>query len=288
MSIHVENAIILAAGFATRFVPFSLEFPKGLTVVKGEVLIERQIRQLQEAGIMEIIIVTGYKKEKFDYLREKFSVTLVENFDYAARNNHSSIYAARNYLKNTYICSSDNYFSQNPFQSREEDSFYSGVFADGPTEEWCITTDEHQLIADVSIGGHNSWYMLGHVFWSRSYSEQFLSLLEKEYYSPDITNDLWEHIYLRHIEALPMYLKTYPDKIIYEFDSLEELRQFDVNCDAQNPTKAFQFITNQLSCLSKDICNLKPINGESNKPGFSFTYGDLSYLYQEYTLTKIF
>ena len=40
----VDNAIILAAGMSTRFVPISYEFPKGLTVVKGEVLIERQIR----------------------------------------------------------------------------------------------------------------------------------------------------------------------------------------------------------------------------------------------------
>ena len=40
----VQNAIILAAGMSTRFIPFSYEKPKGLTVVKGEVLIERQIK----------------------------------------------------------------------------------------------------------------------------------------------------------------------------------------------------------------------------------------------------
>lgn len=39
----VENAVILAAGMSTRFVPFNFEKPKGLLSVKGEVLIERQI-----------------------------------------------------------------------------------------------------------------------------------------------------------------------------------------------------------------------------------------------------
>ena len=59
----VENAIILAAGLSSRFAPISYEKPKGLLRVRGEVLIERQIRQLQEMGISNITIVVGYKKE---------------------------------------------------------------------------------------------------------------------------------------------------------------------------------------------------------------------------------
>ena len=35
----VDNAVILAAGAATRFIPLSLEQPKGLYEVKGERLI---------------------------------------------------------------------------------------------------------------------------------------------------------------------------------------------------------------------------------------------------------
>ena len=67
----VDNAVIMAAGMSTRFVPISLEKPKGLLVVKNEVLIERQIEQLQEAGIRDIVIVLGYKKEAFFYLESK-------------------------------------------------------------------------------------------------------------------------------------------------------------------------------------------------------------------------
>ena len=40
----VDNAIILAAGTASRFAPLSYETPKGLIEVKGEVLIERQFK----------------------------------------------------------------------------------------------------------------------------------------------------------------------------------------------------------------------------------------------------
>ena len=59
----VDNAIIMAAGTASRFAPLSYEKPKALIEVRGEVLIERQIRQLREAGIKEIVVVTGFKAE---------------------------------------------------------------------------------------------------------------------------------------------------------------------------------------------------------------------------------
>ena len=47
MSYRVENAVIMAAGLSSRFAPISYEKPKALICVRGEILIERQIRQLQ-------------------------------------------------------------------------------------------------------------------------------------------------------------------------------------------------------------------------------------------------
>ena len=85
-----RNAIIISAGTSSRFVPLSYEIPKGLLEVKGEILIERQIRQLNEAGIKDITIVVGYMAEKFTYLCEKYGVQLVINEDYLRYNNTSS------------------------------------------------------------------------------------------------------------------------------------------------------------------------------------------------------
>lgn len=61
----VDNAVIMAAGMSSRFAPLSYEKPKGLMLVKGEILIEREIKQLQAAGITDITVVIGYMKEKF-------------------------------------------------------------------------------------------------------------------------------------------------------------------------------------------------------------------------------
>ena len=159
MSFKVDNAIIMAAGTASRFAPLSYERPKALIEVKGEVLIERQIRQLKEAGVPEIIIVTGYKSEQFEYLKEKFGVRLIKNEDYLTRNNNASIYVAKDHIKNTYICSSDNYFSENPFESEVDDSYYAAIYAEGDTKEWCMTEGADGYISGVTVGGRDAWFI---------------------------------------------------------------------------------------------------------------------------------
>lgn len=100
---RVDNAIIMAAGMGTRFAPLSYEKPKALLKVKGEVVIERQIRQLQEAGIKDITVVVGYMKEKMYYLAEKFNVNIVVNEDYYRYNNTSTLMRVLDKLSNTYI-----------------------------------------------------------------------------------------------------------------------------------------------------------------------------------------
>lgn len=112
----------MAAGTSSRFAPLSYEKPKGLLMVKGEILIERQIRQLQEAGISNIIVVVGYMAELFEYLKDKFGVKIVLNEDYNRYNNTSSVIRVIDELENTFLCSSDNYFPNNVFIGKPKDT----------------------------------------------------------------------------------------------------------------------------------------------------------------------
>ena len=146
----VDNAVILAAGLSSRFAPISYERPKGLLKVRGEILIERQIEQLQAVGIRDIVVVVGYKKESFFYLEDKYGVKIVVNREYASRNNNSSLMLVREILDNTYICSSDNYFEENPFESHVWKAYYSAEYAEGFTKEWCIKTGSHDRITKAT------------------------------------------------------------------------------------------------------------------------------------------
>ncbi|MBQ9265047.1 MAG: NTP transferase domain-containing protein [Clostridia bacterium] len=226
---RIDNAIILAAGMSTRFVPFNYEKPKGLLEVKGEVLIERQICQLREKGIEEIIIVVGHMKEQFEYLVEKYGVILVETDDYATKNNHASVYAARDYLKNTIITSSDLYFTENIFQTYAYDAYYCTIFIPGKTAERGVETDDDDRILDTFYGDkcYDIWVTLGYAFFSKRFSENFLKIMEKEFELPETANKFWADIQDEHLEELYMYAKRIDSSVIHEFDSLEELREFD-------------------------------------------------------------
>ncbi len=227
MTHTVDNAIIMAAGLSSRFTAQSGGIPKGLVKAKGEVLLERQICQLLEAEIPEIYLVLGYKAESYQYLQDIFPVKFIYNTDYVTRNNNGSIYAARKFLRNSYICSADNYFAENPFEKELQDSYYAAVYADGETEEWCLSLDEDDYIKEVTTGGSNSWYMLGHVFWNQDFSRRFLAILEEEYHLEKTRPLLWEAIFREHLDTLKMKARKYPPGIIYEFDTVDDLCAFD-------------------------------------------------------------
>ena len=284
----VDNAIIMAAGTASRFAPLSYEKPKALIEVRGEVLIERQIRQLREAGIEEVIVVTGYKAEQFEYLKDKYGVILINNPYYLTRNNNSSIYAAREYIKNSYICSSDNYFITNPFESDVDESYYAAVYIEGETGEWCIS-EEDGLIKDVKVGGRDSWVMLGHVFWSESFSRSFLHILEDEYEWPETADKLWETIYIEHINELPMKIRKYPSDFIFEFDTLDELRCFDDSYINNTRSEILTKIAGELGVEEKEIRSVKAFKDKDNAAaGFTFETGKkYKYYYKTETMEEL-
>ena len=279
-SYKVENAVIMAAGLSSRFAPISYEKPKGLLKVKGEVLIERQIRQLQEAGISDITVVVGYKKEHFFYLEREFGVSIVVNEEYASRNNNSSLMKVRHKLGNTFICSSDDYFTENPFEPYVYKAYYASVFVEGETKEWCIKPGTGDRIESVTVGGRDSHIMLGHVYFDRVFSRSFVRILEEEYDLPDTADKLWEEIYVDHIKELDMVLRPYREGVIHEFDSLDELREFDPYFLSNVDSEVFDNIVAVLGCDKEDIHDVYPLKQGLTNLSCHFAVGDEEYVYR--------
>lgn len=290
MTATKRNAIIMAAGTASRFVPLSAERPKGLLEVKGEILIERQIRQLQEAEISDITIVVGYKAEMFEYLKEKFGVTIVLNEDYYRYNNTSSVIRVLDKLGNTYICSSDNYFPENVFMEKPTQSYYSALYAEGVTGEYCLTLDSEDNIKEVSVGGHDAWYMIGHVYFSEDFSKAFKQLLAAEYEKEETKQGYWEDVYIRFINQLPfMQVHRYQEHDIEEFDSIDELRLFDESYINDTRSSVVKTIARELNCTEAELSQFSRIKHEGDYLLFTFQKGADTYRYneQEKTITKI-
>ena len=276
----VENAVIMAAGLSSRFAPISYEKPKGVLRVRGEVLVERQIEQLRAAGIEDITVVVGYKKEYFFYLASKYGVRIVVNPEYGRRNNNSSLMVVSEMLGNTYVCSSDDYFTENPFEPYVYRAYYAGQYQEGATKEWCMRLGSKDRIDAVTIGGSDAWYMMGHVYFDRAFSKRFVEILEREYDLPQTADKLWEQIYIEHIDELDMVCRKYDSGIIHEFDSLDELREFDPFFLENVDSEVFENIVSVLGCEKSDVHDVYPLKQGITNLSCHFAVGGEEYVYR--------
>ena len=276
----VENAIIMAAGLSSRFVPISYEKPKGLLTVHGEVLVERQIEMLREAGIEDIIVVVGYKKELFFYLEEKYGVEIVVNPDYAKRNNNSTLMRVREKLGNTYICTSDLYLTANPFEQYMWKACYLAEYAEGKTDEWCLEINGSGRIIGVAIGGESSWYMCDLAYFDRAFSERFREILEEEYDEPQTAAKLWEEIYSDHIGELDMEIRKLERGTIHEFDSLDEMKDFDPLFLENVDVDIFDHIESVLGCDRSEIRDVYALKQGLTNLSCHFTVDSGEYVYR--------
>jgi len=89
------KAIILAAGRGSRMKKLTDELPKCLVELRGKTLLDWQLEALRAAGITEIAIVTGYKREMLTN-RGMFDF---HNPRWAETNMVSSLECAQEWLK---------------------------------------------------------------------------------------------------------------------------------------------------------------------------------------------
>ena len=278
----VNNAIIMAAGMSSRFVPISLERPKGLLVVKNEVLIERQIEQLKEAGINNIIIVLGYKKEAFFYLEDKYdNITFVINSEFNTKNNTHTLYLAQKYLGNSYVCSSDDYFEENPFEEYVYQSYYAAIHVTEKSDEWYMIPDSKFNISKVNKTGEDGYIMLGHTYWNNEFSKAMIRILNDDADKGEYDEVLWEQVLTDHVKDLPpMEIKVYPSDDIFEFDSLDELRAFDENYVKHTHSKIMKNIANYFDCGESEIKQFHPIKEGLTNTSFVFEVNGKQYVYR--------
>lgn len=75
----IRKAVIPAAGFGTRFLPQTKAMPKEMLPVVDKPIIQYIVEELVDAGIEDIIIVTGYHKRTIEDHFDRPSLELIEN-----------------------------------------------------------------------------------------------------------------------------------------------------------------------------------------------------------------
>lgn len=217
------RAIILAAGMGTRLRPITLKTPKSLIQVEGDTLIERQIRFLKEKSVDEIIVVTGYLAQKFEFLKEKYGVKLVQNDYYEVYNNFYTMYLVKDYLNNCYVIDADNYLVENFLESKPKHSTYFSAYKTNFQNEWLIKSNEDNKITDIIVKSGEGHILSGVSYWDETTGEFLKKILEDYYSKEDYANLYWDDLVKDNLNEIEVYIKKLKDNQVFEIDSLEDL-----------------------------------------------------------------
>lgn len=100
------KAIILAAGKGGRLAPYTDSRPKCLVQVDGKAILDYQLEALEAAGVEDVVIVTGYRKEMVaEHLKNRGcpEFTLIENERYGETNTAYSLWLARHEMTDDFF-----------------------------------------------------------------------------------------------------------------------------------------------------------------------------------------
>lgn len=277
----VNNAVILAAGASTRFIPLSLEQPKGLYEVRNEKLIERQICQLKQAGINDITLVLGYKKEMFYYLKDKYQVKFIINDSFNIKNNIESLRLAQSIISNTYICVSDDYFMENPFNQFEYRCFFSGSSTSEKTDEMYAITDSNNRITRLEKGLDGGRILLGHCFFDKQFSQKFFEIVNSVTNNGKYDKAFWEWLVKDYLNSFDnIYFKEFSPNTIFEFDYFDDLRKFDTNYLGYSHSDIMRNIKLIFRCDEEDIINFRNVSKGLTNKSFVFEINGIEYIYR--------
>lgn len=275
----VKNAVILAAGGSDISAKSVYSIPKGLYLKNGETLIERQIRQLQEAGVNDITIVVGYKQEMYFFLQEKWNVSLKVNPD-LKKNNIYSLYMASEKLSNTYICNCDNYFIENPFSKYEYNSYHATVYKEDSKNELLVKKNKSGRLLDIYSGADSGECIYGHAYIDHSFSTLLVDFMEKQINDFRVSSLFWEEFVVRHINDLDMYVREYPENFLFEFDSIQEIQNIDGLFLKNVSSKINNKICEVLKCKPNEVKNIEILQKGLTNILFTFNVKNEKYIFR--------
>jgi thiamine kinase-like enzyme len=168
----------------------------------------------------------------------------------------------------------------NIFSLHETKSWYSCIYKQGLTSEWCVQFDTNGRIYHVAVGGENAWVMYGPVFFNQDFSKNISKKIE-EYYQNSGTEDyFWENVFIKEIDTLDLYIRKESAKNIYEFENLDDLRIFSPEYGNDTQNRELKMIANVFGIKEKEIIDIKSIKSGMTNSTFKFKIRNNEYLFR--------
>lgn len=268
-----KRAVILAAGAGMRMVPINTEVPKALLQIKGETLIERQIKQLKSVGITDITVVVGFLKEKFEYLIDLCGVNLVYNSEYYQKNNLHSLSLVKTSLENCYIIPCDLWCGENPFSKYELYPWYA--VTDRMTVSSSVRINRKGQLVKVPLSQPGN-SMLGICYLDGELGKTVSEKLKLMSHNISFDNSFWEETLYKDKKMLP-FAKLFSSKNNFEINTYEQLRDIDSD-SLQLKSEKIAIIAEAMHCKPEEITDIKLQKKGMTNRSFLFKLKGKSYI----------
>lgn len=265
-----KQAVILAAGYGQRMIPINMDKPKGLILVHKKALIERLIEQLQAKGINNIKIIVGYMKEAYEYLIDRYHVSLIVNSEYAYKNNLHSLRLAGN-LENSYVVPCDIWCKENPFSEIEASSWY--LLGDQKKVDSKMHVNKKLAIIETKKDGNIPY---GIAYLNKEDGYQISYLLAEKDKIKGFENAFWEDILIKDgIYSIGAKIIACED--IFEINTFEDLRKADHESEHLNH-EIINLLAHILKTNNESITDIELLKKGMTNRSFFFVANGIKYI----------
>ncbi len=227
---RVKRAIVMAAGFGSRLLPATANMPKPMIRVKGVRIIDTLLDAIVQAGIAEIYLVRGYKGECFDELLEKYPmIRFLENPYYEEANNISTVWIARDLIRDAYVCEADLVVANKALiRTYEYETNYLGAWMD-EVDDWGLWPGEDGYVCRLSpVGGPNGYRMFGISFWTEEDGAVLSDCLDIQFRQKKRWQEYWDEVsMIDHLEKFQIGIRHCTFQDLVEIDTYEELQALE-------------------------------------------------------------
>lgn len=222
------NAIILAAGLGSRLKEITVNKHKSLLKIAGKVNLERTIEFLNDIGVDDINIVTGYKASDFEYLKEKFNVSLIHNDKFDTLNNLYSFCLALDFFGNSFVIDADVVMLKNILQITDTSVYYTTIRKINNKNDWIVTCDDNNRITRIEPSNKNLPTLFGISYFTKNDAiliKERIKSLPKEAFSNKKL--YYDNVFVSMLSEIIIKEVRVDNRFVCEIDDKEDLKEIN-------------------------------------------------------------